>query len=288
MSKQKIIVYVDGSYGREGNGGWSYLYYYVKSIRHYRVAYGNCSAKNSSDMELLACIKFFENVLKNKDVSCVEVRTDYLPAVDFFENKWSQNLNNGLRGGIAVNAIKQSEMFWYKLYCIVSILDFQVIFKKVERTNNKMKLVDSYARRAMLEYNGFHQISRIKTANSNEFVDFVDQDDNAYPEIPSAWSESLLNTNWFEGQTITLLPLKYITLVENVHLNSSILSIRGELNHVSINFPIAVRLLSEGKYGLVAGFTRFCIGKISDLDMIPVVITEMNHKEFIEKYGLYR
>lgn len=241
-------------------------------------------------MEVLACIKFLANILEGKKVHSVEFRTDCDATVGFIEGKWFEYLYNGVRGEIYVNAIRKAATYWYRLYNMIKQSNCRIEIKRVERNYKKMKIVDKYAKEAMAKYDG-NPICLFKTANASDFTVLKDKDIQEYNDVPEVWLDTLSREIWYENQLVSLLPVQNIKLVEDIHLNAGNLELRNRLkelyiNKQDINTPIAVRRLPEGNYGLVVGLERFCIAKICDIEMIPAVLTEMNHIEFSLKYGL--
>lgn len=286
--KRKLIVYVDGSFA-EGKGGWCFLYYYRQSSRKCRIAYGNCSADNNVQMELIACIKFLVNILRDMKPHIIEIRTDYIKTAQFFEQKWFDKLNNGQRGEIPVGAINKAAAQWYRFYNIVEDLKCKIKFTRVNRTHKRLRIVDKIARNALYidtNESGYW----FKDYNTDDFIIVEDKDIDTYENPPEIWLEAISGKMWFENQPVTMIPIKDVVLVESIHLKASYLDLNGYLARLylskQIDTPIAVRCLPEGKYGLVAGFSRLCLGKICDIDEIPAVFTELSWEEFTIKYGL--
>jgi len=51
----------------------------------------------------------------------------------------------------------------------------------------------------------------------------------------------------------------------------------------SINYPIIVRPLDNGKFSLVVGFGSYVIAKILNYETLPAIITDLTHRDLIEE-----
>jgi hypothetical protein len=91
---------------------------------------------------------------------------------------------------------------------------------------------------------------------------------------------------WYSPEEVTKVELKSIILTEDVHLNVQNFLFRINLKKYSesgkMTTPIAIRPIGQGKYSLVTGAARYFAAKILDIPIIPAVITDMGHDEFIK------
>jgi hypothetical protein len=98
------------------------------------------------------------------------------------------------------------------------------------------------------------------------------------------------DTPWHTSEEIVEVNVKDIIITENIHLNvqnfTFSINIKGLSKTKTIDTPIAIRPLENGKYSVVAGIVRYFAAKILDIEKIPAVITNMSHDEFIKsKYA---
>ena len=97
---------------------------------------------------------------------------------------------------------------------------------------------------------------------------------------------------WFNDITnkIVNLPLDQIFIEEEIHLQSRLINLNGNLIKAkekgSIDVPIAVRENSN-KYILIAGMSRLCIARLLGFSTIPAIIYEDDSRiEFMLKHVL--
>ena len=286
--KSRVIIYVDGSYAN-GTGGLGFFLFFVEKIREFTVSYGGCPAEKNKQMEGIACIKALLNIEFKSNVEHIEIRTDHIGIVKFFEEKWYEKLDNELCGELQTRLLKSALGQWYRLACVVRNIDCKISFKLVDKKRKFYKMVDKYAREGL--YNSKTQANCfMKKSIENEFIEVKDKDDKEYVQAPVAWQNTVNSKRWYEGQEVIQIPVKDIILTENDHLNAKRIDLDGILATYNgckqINIPVAVRAIENNRFALITGFTRYCIAKILDIETIPVVITNLSYNEFKLKYGV--
>lgn len=92
---------------------------------------------------------------------------------------------------------------------------------------------------------------------------------------------------WYTQEDIVFIPTSSLIMSERIHQNTSELLLGRVLKYAidngQIPHPLAVKVLDQNKYSLVMGMVGYTVAKILNLEKIPVVLTELNHKELGEK-----
>lgn len=91
---------------------------------------------------------------------------------------------------------------------------------------------------------------------------------NLFPTPPSKDEYKISRIAWFDPKEVTQVPVRDIVLTEDIHLNVQNFTFSINLKQIretgTINIPVAIRPLEDGKYSLVTGAARYFAAKILD------------------------
>ena len=262
-----IIVYTDASY-KDNRGGWAYVTKNDGKGHKSAVSYGRCDAKDSTHAEAIACLRAIDNLDLSGTFDSIIIRTDLYSLVKLTDRilYTTKKLKN-----IAQESYKNEET--WRIAVIQKQIGTRLKFEKVDSKNRYNRLADAYARKAVgleIDYDKY----------------LYTEDANAEPLLLECKKNSEIYCSAFRppvtidisGCEIVQVKISEIDIVDIVHLEASSLGLFGGLakakNGLAFDYPIVIKPLDNGRYGLVSGFRRYCIAKIMDIDSVPGVIKQ--------------
>lgn len=281
---KKLVLYSDGSYG-ECKGGWSFLWFKNEVNSICKEGYGCNHAIDSVQTEIIACIQAISNLPSLNDIiwegiEVIEIRMDYMNLVKFINYRDNPYLAKKSKTVFLSKYAKEL----LELLNRIKQLPYKVKAKKVSRKDYWLKKVDKYAKHALreLSVNDLNCYSQDVIYDNHKEILF-----DVYDETTKT-----LNRKWFQTDNLNIayIPVNCICITEKVHLQAKDLNFGIKLGKIklkgSIENPIAVRLLEDGTYTLVAGISRLCAAKLLGFNEIPAFICDMTHIEFMLMYNI--
>lgn len=98
------------------------------------------------------------------------------------------------------------------------------------------------------------------------------------------------DVSYFRPEEVEEVPLAHIDLVEPVHLNAKPFSLEPNLTNAQIlgkiTMPLTVRILKNGRLGLVSGLKNYLVAKELELKTVPVIFRNMTNLEWLTMRGI--
>lgn len=131
-----------------------------------------------------------------------------------------------------------------------------------------------------------NEVQEQKQETENEEKNVSDSKKNDKDKVKTNYNFK----KWYNFDEIRYVSYRDLVLEEQLHLESPVIGLRGELKLVAegkpIKNPLAVRTTQNGKYALITGFKYYMVSKALGLEEVPVVIKDMTYDEFIKKYAI--
>lgn len=300
--ENKINFFCDASY-RDGKAGYAIMYFSENKQDEAVFIYGKCQASTSTEAELIAVVKTLEYIIQYlgdiKD-NKYQLGIDEFSIFNFIVHKIYKRFNTFGWKDSNGQYKKSNVELWQRFVYLYEYFDKgSLMLKKVKSRGNPLnKKVDAIAgfiiNKEMEEIecsfivknSDYKSIILGKAETSIIEIKKMDVDKNAKNFNNNVDWTSLLSTNKIE-----YISVDDILVTAQEHLKCRTLDFDGCLwkykNENKITTPIIVKRLGEcGKYTLVAGIKRLFSAKILGIKVIPVLISELGHKEFIEKFSV--
>lgn len=295
---RKIKIYTDSSF-KKNKAGISFLINFPD--KDDILAYTNLKCRKSIQAELLAithALKYLLSIDMSYQDVFIDVATDEFSIVEVFNNQkykmWDLTLWKKEDGKTVIRCAKE----WFELSCLVKCFEDKIHFSKVTNKDSGNRIVHTYASYAkkiqLCSKNSLHIIER---KNGKDFEDNGILITNSNKEL-----EKILNSkkpwectkeekdfDWYNKGKDELIYVNPddIIITEDVHLKCNSLNFgtlfRNTAESCKIQYPVAIKLLANGKYALIAGITRLITAKLFNIPRIPCVLTDLSHQEFIKK-----
>lgn|GEM_PF-918537 len=95
---------------------------------------------------------------------------------------------------------------------------------------------------------------------------------------------------YFKPDEVEEVPLAHIDLVEPVHLNAKPFSLEPNITNAQIlgkiTMPLTVRILPNGRLGLVSGLKNYLVAKQLGFKTVPVIFRNMTNIEWLNMRGI--
>lgn len=301
-----IFSYSDGSY-RDGQCGYCFSYFQQNKESEVTYVFGKCKAMSSIEAELIAVTKALEycrrQFIGGKDDNRYILAVDVLSIFKFITKKVYKTLDRYGWNYSDGNPKKQNAEMLKQIADLYEMFpDGTLILKKVKTKTSYNMQVDKIARFILnkelvdedcsfitrkMDYKSIisgevRQVNPTKIIiNKSTVIEF----ENIKLNKKIDWTTLSVNNK------IEKIAVDDIEITEQSHLKCMSINLNGILAKLkkgnSIIKPIAVRRIeNSNNYYLVAGVTRLFECKIMDVKVIPVIIVDMGHKEFMEQYGI--
>jgi ParB-like nuclease domain. len=126
--------------------------------------------------------------------------------------------------------------------------------------------------------------------NSNRLEKPENKKEKYKLEHKNCGEQVIEKTKWYDPEEIIYIPTADVILTDPIHFTTNSLALHGLLKAASItgtlNSPIAVKPIENGKYSLVMGIRVYAIAKMLNIEKVPAVLRDTTHKEFAEKLGI--
>ena len=286
---EKLVIYVDGSY-RGGKGGWGFLYYFNNENIYPIVGIGMSHASNSNQPEILACIKAIENIVIDRYIDFIEIRTDYLGLVKVMNQVTQCYYLNSDQ--VANKLGKQNASLTVRLAQLIIQSNYNFKFSKASKKDSHNQKVHNLAKHALDSIKVIENGIYIWSKPDNEFKlvqkKQLTQND---PDYVGENEELQKVTSWHEKidhkEEVIELNMNSIVLCEEIHLRTRSLNFDGLLckskGSNNVQSPIVVRKLDTDLYGLVLGLRSYCIAKILGIETIKAFVTDLSRQEIVKR-----
>lgn len=299
----KIIFYCDASY-RDGKCGYAIMYYFENKQDEAVFIYGKCQSTTSTEAELIAVIKTLEYIIQylgvNEDYR-FELGIDEFSIFNFIIHKIYKRFNTFGWKDSNGQYKKSNVELWQRFVYLYELfpkgtLKLKKVKSRVNPYNRKVDAIAGYIINKQIDdkeecsfivkNSDYKSIIFEKAETSIIEIKRMDVDKSAQNFNKNVNWTSLLSTNKIE-----YILVDDILVTEQEHLKCRNLDFNGGLLKIKkenrITTPIVVKRLDEyGKYTLVAGVKRLFSAKILGIKIIPVIISELGHKEFVDKFSI--
>jgi len=300
-----ILIHSDGSY-KTGKAGYCFSYFQQNKESEVTYVFGKCKAMSSIEAELIAVTKALEycrQFIGGKDDNRYILGIDVLSIFKFITKKVYKTLDRCGWNYSDGNPRKQNvEMLKHLADLYEMFPDGTLILKKVKTKKGYNHQVDKIARFILNKELVDEECSFItRNIDYNSLISGVVRQVNPTKIIINKSTvtefENIKLNKKIDWTTLSVknkiesIAVDDIEVTEHEHLRCMSINLNGTLSRLkkgnSIIKPIAVRRIENSdKYYLVAGITRMFTCKIMDINIIPAIIVDMGHKEFMEQYGI--